>query len=128
MRNVASTAYRLHAIKALGVRIAVDDFGNESEPTGFFLGTPAPDLSPLDLYDGSGALTYGTGTGQFVATDVTARKAAEAVELGIATRLCEPAELVAVAMERARQLAAKPLGSLRGSSRRPPVPLSCAAS
>lgn len=43
--------------------------------------------------------------------------AERAVELGIANRLCEPEEVVAVAMERARQLAAKPLGSLRWTKR-----------
>ncbi len=43
--------------------------------------------------------------------------AERAVELGIATRLCEPEQVVVVAMERARQLAAKPLGSLRWTKR-----------
>lgn len=39
--------------------------------------------------------------------------AARAVELGIATDLCEPPEVLPRALERARHLAAKPLGSLR---------------
>jgi len=38
---------------------------------------------------------------------------ARAVELGIATHLCETAEVLERAVERARHLAAKPLGSLR---------------
>jgi enoyl-CoA hydratase/carnithine racemase len=41
--------------------------------------------------------------------------AERAVELGIATHLCEPAELLTAAMDRARHLARKPLGSLRGT-------------
>jgi enoyl-CoA hydratase/carnithine racemase len=43
--------------------------------------------------------------------------AERAVELGIATRLCEPGELLATALERARHLVAKPLGSLRWTKR-----------
>ena len=43
--------------------------------------------------------------------------AERAVELGIATHLCEPAEVVAAAMARARELAAKPMGSLRWTKR-----------
>lgn len=43
--------------------------------------------------------------------------AERAVELGIANQLCEPQEVVAVAMARARQIAAKPLGSLRWTKR-----------
>jgi len=39
--------------------------------------------------------------------------AERAVELGIATHLCEPATLVPTALDRARHLARKPLGSLR---------------
>jgi hypothetical protein len=33
--------------------IAVDDFGNESDPTDWQQGTPVADLSPLELYDGA---------------------------------------------------------------------------
>ena len=40
-----------------------------------------------------------------------------AVELGIATQLCEPDELLPAAFERARRLAAKPLGALRYTKR-----------
>ncbi len=43
--------------------------------------------------------------------------AERAVDLGLATQFCEPAELRAAALERARQLAAKPLGSLRWTKR-----------
>ncbi len=43
--------------------------------------------------------------------------AERAVELGIATHLCDPQGLLPAAMERARQLAAKPLGSLRWTKR-----------
>lgn len=39
------------------------------------------------------------------------------VELGIATQLCEPDELLPAALERARRLAAKPLGALRYTKR-----------
>jgi len=41
----------------------------------------------------------------------------KAVALGLATECCTSAELLERAMERARQLAAKPLGSLRGTKR-----------
>jgi enoyl-CoA hydratase/carnithine racemase len=43
--------------------------------------------------------------------------AERAVALGIGTQLCEPAELLSVALERARHLATKPLGSLRWTKR-----------
>ena len=43
--------------------------------------------------------------------------AERAVELGIASQLCDPDELLADALERARRLAAKPLGSLRWTKR-----------
>ena len=43
--------------------------------------------------------------------------ATRAVELGIATLLCEPADVLPAALERARQLAMKPLGSLRWTKR-----------
>ena len=43
--------------------------------------------------------------------------AERAVELGIATQLCEPATVLPTALEQARRLAAKPLGSLRWTKR-----------
>lgn len=43
--------------------------------------------------------------------------AERAVALGLATRLCEPGELLPVTLEHARRLAAKPLGSLRWTKR-----------
>ncbi len=43
--------------------------------------------------------------------------AERSVELGIATDLCEPEEVLAVASRRAQHLAAKPLGSLRHTKR-----------
>lgn len=43
--------------------------------------------------------------------------AERAVDLGIATHLCEPDAVLAAAVERARWLAAKPLGSLRWTKR-----------
>ncbi len=43
--------------------------------------------------------------------------AERAVELGIGTHLCSPEELLAAALERARRLATKPLGSLRWTKR-----------
>ena len=43
--------------------------------------------------------------------------AERAVELGIATQLCEPDELLPAAIGRARRLATKPLGSLRWTKR-----------
>jgi enoyl-CoA hydratase/carnithine racemase len=43
--------------------------------------------------------------------------AARAVALGLATELCDPATLMPRALERARHLAAKPLGSLRYTKR-----------
>jgi len=43
--------------------------------------------------------------------------AERAVELGIATHLCEPEQVLPAALERARQLAAKPMGSLRWTKR-----------
>lgn len=43
--------------------------------------------------------------------------AERAVELGIATQLCEPGALLPTALERARRLAMKPLGSLRWTKR-----------
>lgn len=43
--------------------------------------------------------------------------AERAVELGIATQLCEPDGVLSAALERARQLATKPLGSLRWTKR-----------
>lgn len=43
--------------------------------------------------------------------------AERAVELGIATHLCDPDVVVGDALERAQQLAAKPLGSLRWTKR-----------
>jgi enoyl-CoA hydratase/carnithine racemase len=43
--------------------------------------------------------------------------AERAVELGIATQLCEPAEVLPATLTRARQLASKPLGSLRWTKR-----------
>jgi enoyl-CoA hydratase/carnithine racemase len=43
--------------------------------------------------------------------------AERAFELGLATHLCEPDELLPAALERARHLAAKPLGSLRWTKR-----------
>jgi enoyl-CoA hydratase/carnithine racemase len=43
--------------------------------------------------------------------------AERAFELGLATNLCEPAGLLPAALERARWLAAKPLGSLRWTKR-----------
>ena len=43
--------------------------------------------------------------------------AERAVELGIATQLCEPDELLPAAIDRARHLATKPLGSLRWTKR-----------
>jgi len=43
--------------------------------------------------------------------------AERAVELGIATQLCEPDQVLAAAIDRARHLAAKPLGSLRWTKR-----------
>jgi enoyl-CoA hydratase/carnithine racemase len=43
--------------------------------------------------------------------------AERAVELGLATELCEPAELKGAALARAKHLAAKPLGSLRWTKR-----------
>lgn len=43
--------------------------------------------------------------------------AERAVELGIGTQLCEPDALLPAALDRARQLALKPLGSLRWTKR-----------
>jgi len=43
--------------------------------------------------------------------------AERAVELGIATQLCEPDELLPAAIDRARHLATKPLGALRWTKR-----------
>lgn len=43
--------------------------------------------------------------------------AERAVELGIATQLCEPDEVLPTAIDRARHLATKPLGSLRWTKR-----------
>jgi enoyl-CoA hydratase/carnithine racemase len=43
--------------------------------------------------------------------------AEHAVELGIATHLCEPEDLLRTALDRARRLTAKPLGSLRWTKR-----------
>jgi len=43
--------------------------------------------------------------------------AERAVELGIATQLCDPRELHSIALGRANRLAAKPLGSLRWTKR-----------
>jgi len=43
--------------------------------------------------------------------------AERAVDLGIATKLCEPADLLPTALERARVLARKPLGALRWTKR-----------
>jgi len=43
--------------------------------------------------------------------------AERALELGIATHLCGPDELLPMALERARRLAAKPLGALRWTKR-----------
>ena len=43
--------------------------------------------------------------------------AERAVEIGIATHLCEPADLLSTALDRARRLAMKPLGSLRWTKR-----------
>ena len=43
--------------------------------------------------------------------------AERAVELGIATHLCEPEAVLAAALDRARHLARKPLGSLRWTKR-----------
>jgi enoyl-CoA hydratase/carnithine racemase len=43
--------------------------------------------------------------------------AERAVELGIATHLCEPDDLLRTALDRARRLTAKPLGSLRWTKR-----------
>jgi enoyl-CoA hydratase/carnithine racemase len=43
--------------------------------------------------------------------------AERAVELGLASELCTPDDVLARAMDRARRLAAKPLGSLRGTKR-----------
>jgi enoyl-CoA hydratase/carnithine racemase len=43
--------------------------------------------------------------------------AERAVELGIATQLCEPEALLPAALDRGRRLAAKPLGSLRWTKR-----------
>jgi enoyl-CoA hydratase/carnithine racemase len=44
-------------------------------------------------------------------------EATRAVELGLATTLCEPADVLPAAVARAQQLAAKPLGSLRYTKR-----------
>ncbi len=43
--------------------------------------------------------------------------ATTAVDIGIANQLCDPGQLLDRAMEKARELAAKPLGSLRGTKR-----------
>ena len=43
--------------------------------------------------------------------------AERAVELGIATHLCDPEDVLAAAIQRAQHLAAKPLGSLRHTKR-----------
>src|SRR6185369_10620667 len=43
--------------------------------------------------------------------------AERAFELGLASHLCAPEELMPAALERARHLAAKPLGSLRWTKR-----------
>lgn len=43
--------------------------------------------------------------------------AERAVELGIATHLCAPADLLPAALDRAHRLARKPLGSMRGTKR-----------